>query len=139
MKGEPKMKPVTKAVAAKIIDLLCKEYPDADCELVYKTPFQLLTSVIMSAQTTDVQVNKVTPKLFAKYPTAKALAPFVALTTAFVVAPLIAYATGGKYYIARKPKRSWQTAEAIKCCICEHAFEPEDMASCPAYGGPWPP
>lgn len=74
MKGEPKMKPVTKAVAAKIIDLLCKEYPDADCELAYKTPFQLLTSVIMSAQTTDVQVNKVTPKLFAKYPTAKALA-----------------------------------------------------------------
>lgn len=69
-------------------------------------------------------------------PTAKALAPFVALTTAFVVAPLIAYATGGKYYIARKPKRSWQTAETIKCCICEHAFEPEDMASCPAYSGP---
>lgn len=74
MKGEAKMKPVTKAVAAKIIDQLCKEYPDAECELVYKTPFQLLTSVIMSAQTTDVQVNKVTPKLFAKYPTAKALA-----------------------------------------------------------------
>lgn len=69
-------------------------------------------------------------------PTAKALAPFVALTTAFIAAPLIAYATGGKYYIARKPKRSWQTAEAIKCCICEHAFEPEDMASCPAYSGP---
>ncbi len=74
MKGEPKMKPVTKAVAAKIIDLLCKEYPDADCELEFKSPYQLLTSVIMSAQTTDVQVNKVTPKLFAKYPTAKALA-----------------------------------------------------------------
>jgi len=69
-------------------------------------------------------------------PTAKALAPFVALTTAFIVAPLIAYATGGRYYIARKPKRSWQTAESIKCCICEHAFEPEDMASCPAYSGP---
>lgn len=69
-------------------------------------------------------------------PTARALAPFVALTTAFITAPLIAYATGGKYYIARKPKRSWQTAEAIKCCICEHAFEPEDMASCPAYSGP---
>jgi signal transduction histidine kinase/ActR/RegA family two-component response regulator len=54
---------------------------------------------------------------------------------AFVTAPLIAYATGGKYYIARKPKRSWQNLEAIQCCICEHSFEPEDMASCPAYAG----
>ena len=69
-------------------------------------------------------------------PTAKALAPFVALIVAFVTAPLIAYATDGKYYIARKPKRSWQNLEAIQCCICEHSFEPEDMASCPAYAGP---
>ena len=69
-------------------------------------------------------------------PTAKALAPFVALIAAFVAAPLIALATGGKYYIARKPKRSWQNIEAIQCCICEHVFEPEDMASCPAYAGP---
>ena len=68
--------------------------------------------------------------------TAKALAPFVALTVAFLTAPVIAWATGGKYYIARKPKRSWQNLETIKCCICEHAFEPEDMASCPAYAGP---
>jgi len=69
-------------------------------------------------------------------PTPKALAPFVALIVAFVTAPLIAYATDGKYYIARKPKRSWQNLEAIQCCICEHTFEPEDMASCPAYAGP---
>jgi len=69
-------------------------------------------------------------------PTAKALAPFVALIAAFVSAPLIAYATGGKYYIARKPKRSWQNMTAIQCCICEHSFEPEDTASCPAYAGP---
>ena len=69
-------------------------------------------------------------------PTAKALAPFVALIVAFVTAPLIAYLTDGKYYIARKPKRSWQNIEAIQCCICEHSFEPEDMASCPAYAGP---
>jgi signal transduction histidine kinase/ActR/RegA family two-component response regulator len=69
-------------------------------------------------------------------PTAKALAPFVALIVAFVTAPLIAFATDGKYYIARKPKRSWQNIEAIQCCICEHTFEPEDTASCPAYAGP---
>ena len=69
-------------------------------------------------------------------PTAKALSAFVALAAAFVTAPLIAWATDGKYYIARKPKRSWQNLEAIQCCICEHSFEPEDMASCPAYAGP---
>ncbi|MBR1158699.1 ATP-binding protein [Bradyrhizobium elkanii] len=69
-------------------------------------------------------------------PTAKALSAFVALAVAFVTAPLIAWATDGKYYIARKPKRSWQNIESIQCCICEHAFEPEDMASCPAYAGP---
>jgi signal transduction histidine kinase/ActR/RegA family two-component response regulator len=69
-------------------------------------------------------------------PTAKALSAFVALAAAFVSAPLIAWATDGKYYIARKPKRSWQNVEAIQCCICEHSFEPEDMASCPAYAGP---
>ncbi|HVX76816.1 MAG TPA: ATP-binding protein [Bradyrhizobium sp.] len=69
-------------------------------------------------------------------PTAKALSPFVALLVAFAVAPTIAYITDGKYYIARKPKRSWQNLEAIQCCICEHSFEPEDMAACPAYAGP---
>ncbi|AWM03963.1 hybrid sensor histidine kinase/response regulator [Bradyrhizobium amphicarpaeae] len=69
-------------------------------------------------------------------PTAKALSAFIALAVAFIVAPLIAWATDGKYYIARKPKRSWQNLEAIQCCICEHSFEPEDMASCPAYAGP---
>jgi signal transduction histidine kinase/CheY-like chemotaxis protein len=69
-------------------------------------------------------------------PTAKALSAFVALAAAFVSAPLIAYATGGKYYIARQPKPSWQNIESIQCCICEHHFEPEDTTSCPAYAGP---
>jgi signal transduction histidine kinase/purine-cytosine permease-like protein/ActR/RegA family two-component response regulator len=69
-------------------------------------------------------------------PTVKALSPFVALLVSFVVAPTIAYVTDGRYYIARKPKRSWQNLEAIPCCICEHSFEPEDMAACPAYAGP---
>ncbi len=69
-------------------------------------------------------------------PTAKALSAFVALAVAFVTAPLIAWATDGKYYIARKPKRSWQNLEAIQCCICEHAFEPEDMAVLPGLCRP---
>ncbi|MBX3136759.1 endonuclease III [Candidatus Obscuribacterales bacterium] len=65
---------VPKAVAQEMMDRLCKRYPDADCELDFGSTFQLLTSVILSAQTTDVQVNKCTPGLFKKFPTAKALA-----------------------------------------------------------------
>ena len=65
---------VSKETAKQMMDELCRLYPDADCELTYKNDFELLTSVILSAQTTDVQVNKVTPNLFKKFPTAKALA-----------------------------------------------------------------
>jgi endonuclease-3 len=47
---------------------------DARCELDHETPFELLCSTVLSAQTTDVAVNKVTPRLFAAYPDARALA-----------------------------------------------------------------
>jgi len=68
------VKLVSKATAHEMMERLKALYPDADCELNFESPFQLLTAVIMSAQTTDVQVNKVTGKLFSKFPTAKALA-----------------------------------------------------------------
>ncbi|MCT7377624.1 hybrid sensor histidine kinase/response regulator [Chelativorans salis] len=67
---------------------------------------------------------------------AAALAPYIALVTAFIAAPAIAYATGGKYYLARKPRRAWAGKGEIRCSICEHPFEPEDMAWCPAYAAP---
>ena len=53
---------------------LAAEYPDAECALIHDDAFQLLAATIMSAQTTDENVNKVTPKLFARYPTARDLA-----------------------------------------------------------------
>lgn len=56
----------------KILDVLEKTYPDAKCELNYTTPFELLIATILSAQCTDVRVNKVTEELFKKYNTAKA-------------------------------------------------------------------
>lgn len=65
---------VSKITAAEVMRLLCKTYPDAECELTFKNDFELLIAVILSAQTTDVQVNKVTPKLFEKFPTARSLA-----------------------------------------------------------------
>jgi endonuclease-3 len=49
-------------------------YPYAHCELDFESPLQLLVATVLSAQTTDVMVNKVTPTLFARYPDAAALA-----------------------------------------------------------------
>lgn len=55
--------------AKKIIDLLKAEYPDSACSLSYTNVYQLLFATILSAQTTDEAVNKVTPELFRKYTT----------------------------------------------------------------------
>ena len=52
----------------RIIGILKSEYPDSKCSLNYDTPFQLLLATILSAQCTDERVNKVTSKLFTKYP-----------------------------------------------------------------------
>jgi endonuclease-3 len=60
--------------ARRINRILAETYPDAHCELDFTNPFQLLVATILSAQTTDVRVNMVTPGLFAKYPTAADLA-----------------------------------------------------------------
>jgi endonuclease-3 len=51
------------------IDLLSKEYPNPVITLNYETPLQLLVATILSAQSTDEQVNKITPALFKKYKT----------------------------------------------------------------------
>jgi endonuclease-3 len=67
-------KKVSKDAAREMMDLLCKTYPDADCELTFNNDFELLIAVILSAQTTDVNVNKITPKLFKRFPTPKAMA-----------------------------------------------------------------
>ena len=69
-------------------------------------------------------------------PMAKAMAPFLALGASLVCAPLIAWATGSRFYLARIPADDWSDQQAVTCCICENAFEPEDMAACPAYAGP---
>ena len=60
-----------KARAKKIVAYLKKAYPKPKTELKYRTQFQLVTSVILSAQCTDKVVNKVTKELFKKYKTAK--------------------------------------------------------------------
>ncbi|WP_109470957.1 endonuclease III [Ornithinimicrobium cavernae] len=60
--------------ARRIYRLLAERYPDAHCELDFTNPFELLVATVLSAQTTDVRVNMVTPELFRRYPDAEALA-----------------------------------------------------------------
>jgi signal transduction histidine kinase/DNA-binding response OmpR family regulator/purine-cytosine permease-like protein len=67
---------------------------------------------------------------------ASALAPYIALIVCFIASPTIAWATKGKYYLARKPRKAWANKTSVTCSICEHPFEPEDMAWCPAYAAP---
>lgn len=60
--------------AGKVLDILDQTYPDADCALHWRSPYELLAATILSAQCTDERVNQVTPALFARYPNAAALA-----------------------------------------------------------------
>jgi endonuclease-3 len=60
-----------KRKAATVAELLHQLYPDADCELEYRDPLELLVATILSAQSTDKRVNLVTRSLFEKYRTAR--------------------------------------------------------------------
>src|ERR1051325_6763499 len=53
--------------ARRMVRVLQQGYPDAHCELDFTTPLELLVAVVLSAQTTDVRVNMVTPALFQRY------------------------------------------------------------------------
>jgi len=65
---------VDPAKVKTILRGLEKLYPEVECELTHETPLQLLVSTILSAQCTDARVNMVTPGLFRRFPTARALA-----------------------------------------------------------------
>lgn len=69
--------PVAPERVAEILKRLDQLYPDVTCALTHKDAWELLVATILSAQSTDVNVNRVTPELFRKYPT---VADFAALT-----------------------------------------------------------
>ncbi|NPC54801.1 hybrid sensor histidine kinase/response regulator [Caenimonas soli] len=74
-------------------------------------------------------------------PMAQAFSAVIALGVAFVTAPLIAWATRGRYYIARegegcRPSGAYLATTLQRCVICEREYEAPDMAHCPAYQGP---
>jgi len=66
----------------------------------------------------------------------KSFSAFIALFTALIASPLIAWYTGGKYYIARPPEKRSGEAVSLFCSICEREYESEDVAHCTAYQGP---
>ncbi|RST52084.1 response regulator [Variovorax sp. DXTD-1] len=67
---------------------------------------------------------------------ARAFSPFIALMTALVVSPLLAWRTRGRYYLARTDIQRWTPGQMVKCSVCDNSFESEDMAHCPAYSAP---
>ena len=71
------------------IERLAQEYPEAECALVHDDAFQLLAATILSAQTTDENVNKVTPALFAAYPT-----PAISRTRTPTTSSALVHSTG---------------------------------------------
>jgi endonuclease-3 len=76
-KASPGSRPRARATAARavrILDILEETHPEARCALDYRNPFELSVATILSAQCTDERVNQVTPLLFERFPTARALA-----------------------------------------------------------------
>lgn len=63
---------LSKKKTVQIIEAMGEIFPEAQCELTHQNAFQLLIAVMLSAQTTDVSVNRITPQLFAAYPTPEA-------------------------------------------------------------------
>ena len=76
-KSAKKYDPLAPERVAEILKRLDQLYPDVTCALTHKNAWELLVATILSAQSTDVNVNRVTPELFRKYPT---VADFAALT-----------------------------------------------------------
>jgi signal transduction histidine kinase/purine-cytosine permease-like protein len=69
---------------------------------------------------------------------AQAFSAVIAMVTAFIASPLIAWRTKGRYYIARQPQPvadEGSYKRLTRCTICERDYEHDDMAHCPAYGG----
>ena len=92
----------------KIFQILRKLYPDPKTELDYSTPFQLMIAVILSAQTTDKQVNKVTPAIFKYVKIPKDLLEYYKNELAFQKS------VSGVNYYKTKAKNIWKLAGMLK-------------------------
>ena len=91
---------ISKKKTIEILDLLKAEYPEAGCALEHVNVFELIVCVVLSAQTTDASVNRVSPALFAAYPDAKALAAASQEDVAEIIRTIGMYKTKSKNIIA---------------------------------------
>lgn len=84
---------------SKLLSIFDDIYPEPKSELNYHTPYELLVSVILSAQCTDKKVNETTPVLFKKYPTIVSLSKAKVKDVETVIRPINYYKTKAKHLI----------------------------------------
>ena len=85
--------------AIEVCERLDRRYGPVECFLDHENPFRLVISVLLSAQTTDAQVNKVTPELFRRWPTPEAMAGATPAKIAEVIKSLGFYKTKAKHCV----------------------------------------
>ena len=86
-----------RARAIEVCERLNRRYGPVECFLDHASPFRLVIAVLLSAQTTDAQVNKVTPELFRRWPTPEALAQATPAEVGEVIKSLGFYKTNADY------------------------------------------
>ena len=85
--------------AIEVCERLDRRYGPVECFLDHENPFRLVISVLLSAQTTDAQVNKVTPELFRRWPTPEAMAGATPAEIAEIIKSLGFYKTKAKHCV----------------------------------------
>lgn len=88
-----------RARAVEVCERLNRRYGPVECFLDHASPFRLVIAVLLSAQTTDAQVNKVTPELFRRWPTPEAMASATPAEVAEVIKSLGFYKTKAKHAV----------------------------------------
>lgn len=86
--------------AARVVNFLEERFPNAKCSLDYKDHFSLLVAILLSAQSLDKAVNKITPLLFAKYPSSSFLTNASLIEVEEILHPLGLYKNKAKNIIA---------------------------------------
>ena len=89
-----------KKIAVQVLQRLRQEYPDAGPRLKFSNPYQSLVATMLSAQTTDNQVNRVTPALFARYPAPQSLAEADVADVAGLIRSVGLYQTKAAHLVA---------------------------------------
>ena len=113
--------------AVKVCRRLDEKYGPVECFLDHTNPFRLVISVLLSAQTTDAQVNRVTPELFRRFPTPEAMAAASPEELAEIIRSLGFYKTKARHCV--------EAAQAIVADFgCEVPHTMAELTSLPGVG-----